>query len=146
MFFEHQRQPTNGCRRVYPLSSASAAAGTSACMTCMVRTVLTIYVRQAQVHLSRLSLSATKTSLSKLLLHCHPSDCRDHQVCHHVCPALDAPCPPPGDGHLQAGLMAVSTHTKATFDDPPFFPYMVQAGVAERPPVPWVFVGALVPE
>jgi len=52
----------------------------------------------------------------------------------------------PGDGHLQAGLMAVTTHTKAAFNDPPFFPCMVQAGVAERPAFPWVFVGALVPE
>jgi len=55
------------------LAAASAAAGTSACMTCMFRTVLTIHVRQAQVHLPRLSLSATKASLAKLLLHCHPS-------------------------------------------------------------------------
>ena len=42
--------------------------------------------------------------------------------------------------------MAVPTHTKATFNDPPFFPCMVQVGVAERPAFPWVFVGALVPE
>jgi len=67
-FLAHQRQTNNGCRSVYRLASASAAAGTSAYMTCMVRTVLTIYVRQAQVHLSRLPLSATKASLSKLLL------------------------------------------------------------------------------
>ena len=55
------------------LEVISAAAGTGACMTCMVRTVLTIHVRQAQVLLSTLSLSATKTSLAKLLLHRHPS-------------------------------------------------------------------------
>jgi len=79
MFFAHRRQPTNNCRRVYCLESASAAAGTSACMTCMVRTVLTIHARYTQVHLSRLPLSATKASLAKLLLHRHPSDYRDHQ-------------------------------------------------------------------
>jgi len=55
------------------LEVISAAAGTGACMTCMVRTVLTIHVRQAQVHLSTLSLSTTKASLAKLLLHRHPS-------------------------------------------------------------------------
>ena len=41
------------------------------------------------------------------------------------CPALDAPGPPPGNGHLQAGLIAVSTHTKAAFNDLSFFPYVV---------------------
>jgi len=55
------------------LSAPSAAAGTGACMTCMVRTVATIHVRQAQVHLPRLPLSASKASLAKLLLHRHPS-------------------------------------------------------------------------
>ena len=78
MFFAHQRQPTNGCRRVYRLASASAAAGTSACMTCMtcmVPTVSTVHFRQAQVHLTRLPLSAIQVSLYivKLLLHRHPS-------------------------------------------------------------------------
>ena len=53
------------------LAKASAAAGTGACMTCMVRTVLTIHVRQ--VHLPMLPLSATKAFLAKLLLHSHPS-------------------------------------------------------------------------
>jgi len=66
MFFAHRRQPTSGCRR-------AAAAGTGACMTCTVRTVLTIHVRQVQFHLPRLPLSATKASLAKLLLHRHPS-------------------------------------------------------------------------
>jgi len=51
----------------------SAATGTGACMTYMVRTVLSIHVRQAQVHLSTLPLSATKASLANLLLHHHPS-------------------------------------------------------------------------
>ena len=51
------------------LEVISAAAGTGACMTCMVRTVLTIHVRQAQVHLPTLPLSATKSSLAKILLH-----------------------------------------------------------------------------
>jgi len=55
------------------LVEVSAAAGTGACMTYMVRTVLTIHVRQAQVHLPRLLLSATKVSLAELLLHRHPS-------------------------------------------------------------------------
>jgi len=58
------------------LATASAAAGTGACMTYMVRTVLTIHVRQAQVHLPTLPLSATKASLAKILLHRqrrHPS-------------------------------------------------------------------------
>jgi len=58
------------------LAAASAAAGTGACMTCMVRTVLTIHVGQAQVHLPRLPLSATKASLANLLLHRHPSGAR----------------------------------------------------------------------
>ena len=53
-------------------SAASAESGTSACMTCMVQPVLAIHVREAQVHLPRLPLSATKTSLGKLLLHRHP--------------------------------------------------------------------------
>jgi len=51
------------------LAAAYAAAGTGAYMTCMVRTVLTIHVRQAQVHLPTLPLSATKSSLAKILLH-----------------------------------------------------------------------------
>jgi len=55
------------------LEVISAAAGTGACMTCMVRTVLTIHVRQTQVHLPKLPLSATKASLANLLLHHHPS-------------------------------------------------------------------------
>jgi len=54
------------------LATALAEAGNGACMTCMVRTVLTIHVRQAQVHLPRLPLSVTKVSLAKLLLHRHP--------------------------------------------------------------------------
>jgi len=41
------------------------------------------------------------------------------------CPALDAPGPPPCDGHLQAGLIAVATHTKAAFNDLSFFPCAV---------------------
>ena len=60
-----------GC--IVCLAAASAAAGTSACMTCMFQTVLTIHVRQAQVHLPRLPLSATKASLAKILFHHHPS-------------------------------------------------------------------------
>jgi len=55
------------------LLGVSAAAGTGACMTCMVRTVLTIHVLQAQVHLSRLPLSVTKASSAKFLLHHHQS-------------------------------------------------------------------------
>jgi len=55
------------------LEVISAAAGTGACMTCMVRTVLTIHVRQAQIHLPTLPLSVTKASLTNLLLHHHPS-------------------------------------------------------------------------
>jgi len=55
------------------LTTASAAAGTGACMTCIVRTVLTIHVWQAQVHLPRLPLSATKSSSAKLLLHRLPN-------------------------------------------------------------------------
>jgi len=60
-----------GC--IVCLAAASAAAGTGACMTSMVRTVLTIHVWQAQVHLPRLPLSATKASLAKILFHRHPS-------------------------------------------------------------------------
>jgi len=65
-----------GCT-VY-LAVASAAAGTGASMTCMVRTVLTIHDRQAQVHLPRLPQSATKASLAKLLLHHHPSGAKQN--------------------------------------------------------------------
>jgi len=49
------------------------------------------------------------------------------------CPALDAPCPPPGDGHLQAGMIA-ATHTKAAFNDPPFFPCMERQGLQNGQP------------
>jgi len=59
--------------RTICLAAASAAPGTGACMTCMVRTVLTIHVRQAKVQLPRLPQSATKASVAKLLLHCHPN-------------------------------------------------------------------------
>ena len=55
------------------LAAACSAAGTGACMTCMVRTVLTIHVWQAQVHLPMLPLLPTKASLAQLFLHCHPS-------------------------------------------------------------------------
>ena len=65
--------PAATAGRTFCLTSASAAAGTCACMTCMVRMVLTIHVRQSQVHLPRLPLSATKVSLAKLLIHLHPS-------------------------------------------------------------------------
>jgi len=58
-----------GCTVCLELISAAA----DACMTCMVRTVLTIHVRQAQVHLPTLPVSATKASLANLLLHHHPS-------------------------------------------------------------------------
>jgi len=62
---------TAGC--TVCLAAASAAAGTGAYMTCILRTVLTIHVRQAQVHLPTLPLSATKASLAKVLLHRHSS-------------------------------------------------------------------------
>ena len=42
-------------------------------MTYMVRTVLTIHVRQTQVYLSTLPLSVTKASLANLFLPRHPS-------------------------------------------------------------------------
>jgi len=41
------------------------------------------------------------------------------------CPALDAPGPPPGDGHLQAGLIAVATYLKAAFNALLFIPCAV---------------------
>ena len=67
MFFAHWRQPTSGyAGRTVCLEAASAVPGFGACMTCMVRTVLTIHVRQAQVHLPKLPLSDTKASLAKL--------------------------------------------------------------------------------
>jgi len=41
------------------------------------------------------------------------------------CPALDSPGLPPDDGHLQAELISVATHTKAVFNDLVFFPCAV---------------------
>ena len=70
--------PTAAAGRTVCLAAASAAAGTGACMTCMVRPVLTIHVRQALVHLPTLPMSATKASLANLLLHRHPSGATQH--------------------------------------------------------------------
>jgi len=74
MFFAHLRQPTSGCRRVYRLSRGNLRSGWYRCVHDMHGpNCLTIHVRQDQVHLSTLPLSATKTSLANLLLHHHPS-------------------------------------------------------------------------
>jgi len=74
MFFAHRLHPQlSSAWRAVCLTAVPAAAGTGVCMICMVQTVLTIHVQQAQVYLPRLPLSATKASLAKLLLHCHPS-------------------------------------------------------------------------
>ena len=67
------RQRLAAGRTVF-LATASTAPGTGACMIWMVRTVLNIHVRQAQVDLPRLPQSNSKASLAKLLLHRHPSE------------------------------------------------------------------------
>ena len=89
MFFAHRRQLTSGCRRVYGLAclaAASAAAGTGACMSSLLRDrwYLLVYSVTLSYHLTLECLDKLPFSPSLLF-----SDRGKVSACHHfVCVSL----------------------------------------------------------